>query len=257
MEILIDDLKINYIKKGSGKTILIIPGWGAPLETYNVLIDAISEYASVISLDMPGVGLSNEPKKSWNLDEYIEFIIKFIRAQKIKELDVIAHSNGGRIIIKMLGKFKLDFKINKVVLIGSAGIIHKKSIGKRIKIRTYKLCKKIAQTKFISKLFPDMLDKVKNYFGSADYKNASPIMRESMVKLINEDIIEYLPKINVPTLLIWGDNDTATPLEDAKTMERLIPDSGLVSVKGCSHYVFLEEPIYVNNVIKEFLGVRK
>lgn len=201
---------------------------------------------------MPGFGKSDEPKSSWNLDDYITFIINFIKSQDIEELDLIGHSNGGRIIIKLMSK-DLDFKINRIILIGSAGIVHKKTIKQIIKIKTFKFCKKFVQIKPIKKMFPDLLDKVKNHFGSADYKNASAVMRESMVKLINEDIRSYLPNIKVPTLLLWGENDTATPVSDAEIMEKMIPDAGLVKVKGCSHYVFLENPSYVNIVIANFL----
>ena len=98
-----------------------------------------------------------------------------------------------------------------------------------------------------------MIDKIKNSFGSEDYRNASPIMKKNLVQLINEDVKQYLQKINVPTLLIWGENDTATPISDGETMEKLIPDAGLIKVENCSHYVFLERPAYVNKIISVFL----
>ncbi len=253
METYIDNLKINYIKKGQGKTVLIIPGWGTVINTYITLINSISTYANVLCLDMPGFGESDEPKNSWNVDDYISFIIKFIKSQNIDELDVIGHSNGGRIIIKLMSRNDLDFKINKIILIGSAGIVHEKTIKQKIRIKIFKICKRFAQIKIIKSLFPSLLDKVKNHFGSADYKNASPIMRETMVKLVNEDLKDFLPNIGVPTLLIWGENDIETPIADAEIMEQMIPDAGLVRIKGCSHYVFLENPSYVNIVIANFL----
>ncbi|MCI8384342.1 MAG: alpha/beta hydrolase [Clostridia bacterium] len=253
IETYIDNLKINYIKKGTGKTVLILPGWGTVINTYNTLLNSISTYANVLCLDMPGFGISDEPKNSWNLDDYITFITKFIKSQNINELDVIGHSNGGRIIIKLMSKKDLGFKINKLILIGSAGIVHKKTMSQIIRIKTFKFCKKFAQIKPIKTILPNLLDKVRNHFGSADYKDASPIMRETMVKLINEDVRNFLPNIKVPTLLIWGENDTATPVADAEIMEQMIPDAGLIKVKGCSHYVFLENPSYVNIVIANFL----
>lgn len=249
----INELKINYIKKGVGKTVLILPGWGTVVETYNTLINSISKYSTVICLDMPGFGESEEPSKSWNLDDYISFIIQFIESQEIKELDLIGHSNGGRIIIKLMSQQNMNFKIKKIILIGSAGIVHPKTTNQKIRIRVFKICKNFAKIKLINKLFPDLLDRVKSFFGSEDYRDASPIMRETMVKLINEDVSMFLPNINVPTLLIWGENDTATPITDAELMEKMIPDSGLVKVKGCSHYVFLENPGFVNLVIENFL----
>ena len=251
---IIDNLNINYIKKGIGHNVLILPGWGTTINTYTNLIDSISKYSCVYCLDMPGCGESDNPKKSWNIDDYVSFIIKFIKSQKIKHLDLIGHSNGGRIIIKLISSKKINFKVNKIILIGSAGIVHTPTSSKKIKLIGFKICKKFLQFKPVSFIFPEALSKLKNFLGSEDYKKASPIMKETMVKLINEDLKNFLPNINVPTLLIWGELDTATPISDAKLMEKLIPDSGLVIVKNCTHFVFLEEPLYVNKIIYTFLN---
>lgn len=254
IKINIENLNINFIKKGTDTPTLIIPGWGTTIDTYLSLINSVSTYSTVYCLDMPGFGESQEPSFSWDLDNYVDFIVKFIELQNIKELNLIGHSNGGRIIIKLANKKSINFKINKIILIGSAGIVHKKSLTIKLKIYSYKFCKKILQFRPIKKLFPNALSKLKNIFGSEDYKNASPILKQSLVKLINEDLKSYLPNINAPTLLIWGENDTATPLADAKIMEKLIPDAGLVSIKNCSHYVFIENAVYVNTIISNFLN---
>lgn len=244
----INKLNINYIKQGEGKTVLILPGWGTTIATYTPLVNSISTYANVYCLDMPGFGESDEPEQSWNVDDFVDFIIEFIKEQKIKELDLIGHSNGGRIIIKLMNRKDLDFKVDKIILMGSAGIVNKKSFSQRVRIRTYKICKKLFKISLVQKAFPNLLNK----FGSDDYRNSSPVMRQTMVKLVNEDLREYLPNIKNPTLLIWGTNDTATPISDAELMEKLIPDSGLVKIDGCTHYAFLENPYYVNTVIKTF-----
>ena len=254
MKTVIDNLKINFIKKGIGKSVLILPGWGTTIDTYKTLINAISKYACVYCLDMPGFGQSDQPFNSWNIDDYISFVIKFIKNQNIKELDLIGHSNGGRIIIKLIGNKKIDFKVNKVILIGSAGIVHKKNLLFKYRLKVFKFLKKILGFKPIKFLFSNLLLELKNHFGSEDYRNASPIMKETLVKLINVDLTEYLQNINTPTLLIWGELDTATPISDGEIMEKLIPDAGLVRIQNCSHFVFLEKPAYINKIIYTFLN---
>lgn len=249
----INGLNINYMKQGEGKTVLILPGWGTTINTYMTLINSISTYANVYCLDMPGFGESQEPKEGWNVDKYVSFIIDFIKDQNIKELDLIGHSNGGRIIIKMMSK-NLDFKVGRIVLIGSAGIVHEKTIKQKMKIKRYKIGKKILEIGLIKKIFPNALENFKNKSGSEDYRNASPIMRETLVQLVNEDVREYLPNIKNPTLLIWGEKDTATPIEDAKIMEKLLPDCGLIKIENSTHYVFLENVAYVNKIIATFLN---
>ena len=98
-----------------------------------------------------------------------------------------------------------------------------------------------------------MLQKMQNKYGSADYRKASPLMKQILVKTVNEDLTELLQNIDRPTLLIWGDLDTATPLSDAKLMEEKIPDAGLVVLKNTGHYSFLEDFYTFSRVIDVFL----
>jgi pimeloyl-ACP methyl ester carboxylesterase len=105
-------------------------------------------------------------------------------------------------------------------------------------------------------LFPGALEKFKKTSGSEDYRNATPVMRDTLVRLVNEDLRHLLPNIKQPTLLIWGENDDSTPLSDGKAMEKLLPDGGLVVVKGAGHYCYLEQPSFVYRVLDSFLGVR-
>ena len=249
----IKNVKINYEKKGEGKTVLLLPGWGTTMDVYRNMINGVSQYANIIAFDMPGYGKSGVPEEAWDSNQWVDFVCEFIKAQNIKDLDLIGHSNGGRIIIKMMSRNNLDFKVGKIILIGSAGIVHKKSLKIRLKVKKYKIGKRILNLKLVRKLFPGALEKFQKNAGSEDYKNAPPVLKQSMVKLLNEDMRDLLPNINVPTLLLWGENDTATPIEDAEIMEKMIPDAGLVKVKGCSHYVFLEQPEYINRIIKTFL----
>ena len=240
----IDNLEINYIRQGEGRPVLILPGWNTTIEVYRLLIDAVSKYSEVITLDMPGFGKSSKLEESWNLDDQIEFVKKFVKALKLKEFDLIGHSNGGRTIIKMMAG-DVDFKVGKIVLMGAAGIEHQKTAKQKAMIGAAKVAKK-----FIPK---GMLEKMKQHAGSDDYRAAEPVMRDTLVKLVNEDLSEYLPKIKQPTLLIWGDLDTEAPVEDAIKMESLIPDAGLVRLGDCTHFAFVENPVYINRVIETFL----
>ncbi|MDR1671718.1 MAG: alpha/beta hydrolase, partial [Alistipes sp.] len=86
-----------------------------------------------------------------------------------------------------------------------------------------------------------------------DYNAASPVMRGTMSKVVNEDLRRFMPLIQAPTLLVWGSEDTATPIGDAKIMERLIPDAGLVTFPGAGHYSFLDRPAQFAAVLDSFL----
>ena len=98
-----------------------------------------------------------------------------------------------------------------------------------------------------------LLDKARRHYGSADYNAAPEVLRKTLVSLVNTDIRDVLPNIKCPTLLIWGDNDTATPLADAKIIESLIADAGLCVIKGTGHFSFVERPFEANAIINSFI----
>lgn len=255
MNICIDDINVNYIKEGNGENnILLLHGWGSNIELFNSMINELSKQNTVYALDMPGFGKTEEMKESWCVSQYVDFVIKFIEKMGIKKLSILGHSFGGRVIIKMCNLDILPFEIDKLVLLDSAGIKPKNNGSKTMKSRFYKFSKKIVSNKVVKKMFPDALDNLKQKFGSEDYKNATPIMRETLVKTVNEDLTDMLENISYPTLLVWGENDDATPLEDAKIMESKIKDSGLVVVKNTGHYSFLEDSIFVNRVLSTFFN---
>ena len=89
--------------------------------------------------------------------------------------------------------------------------------------------------------------------GSADYRAATPLMRQILVGVVNEDLKPLLPNIKQPALLIWGTLDTATPISDAHIFEELIPNAGLAEIQGAGHYSFLDNPVLFNAIMASYL----
>ena len=259
MHTVIKNLKINYVAKGiendCDEAVILLHGWGANITLYENIINFVSTKRKVYALDMPGFGESEEPKKSLTVDDFADFVLEFIEAMGIKKALLMGHSHGGRVSIKIANRESLPFELTKLILIDSAGIIPKKTLKKKIRQRTYKIGRKVLSIPLMQTLFPDALENLRNKHGSADYLNATPVMRETLVKVVNEDLEPLLPNIKVPALLIWGENDTATPLSDGQTMEKLIPDAGLVTVKGAGHYSYLENWGMVRRVLGSFLQI--
>lgn len=251
----IDGIKINYEIKGEGEAVVLLHGWGANITLFANLIELVSKKYKVIALDMPGFGKSSEPPDSWKVSDYSEFVIKFLSSMGVEKATLLGHSFGGRVIIKMATCFELPFEIDKIILVDSAGILPKKSPKQKRKQARYKFCKKILLLPPVKAIFPNALEKFQKKMGSADYASASPTMRKILVSVVNEDLQPLLPKIKQSTLLIWGENDTATPLSDGKLMEELIPDAGLVTIKNAGHYSFLDGQFIFNRVICSFLKI--
>ena len=254
MEITVKTINVNYIDEGEGTPVIFLQGWGTNIELYKKVIDKISTLTRIIALDLPGFGKTKEPSSAWNVDQYTDFVIAFIKELQLKKVILMGHSFGGRIIIKLMTKLKKEFEVEKIILLDSAEIKPKTTLKKQVKQQWFKICKKLANSKIGRKLSPGLVEKMQKKHGSADYRNATPIMRQVLVKAINEDLTNLLPNIKVPTLLVWGDQDTATPIEDAKIMGKLIPDSGLVVLKNTGHYSFLEDFYTFSRVMDSFLS---
>ena len=242
----VNGLKINYEEKGEGDLIVLLHGWGSNITLFANMTDLLSKKYKVVAMDMPGFGKSDEPKEVWDVSSYVQFVIDFLKDYDAKEVMFLGHSFGGRVIIKMHSRNDLPFKVTKVILVDSAGIMPPKSNKKAV-----------LSLGIVKKIFPDALENFRKKMGSADYAAASPMMRQVMVKVVNEDLEPYLPNIKAPTLLIWGVNDTATPLSDGEKMEKLIPDAGLVKLENAGHYSFLEQQFTFNRVMCSFMKIEE
>lgn len=250
----IDGIKINYDIRGEGECVLFLHGWGANIKLFDGLMNVTAQKYRTVALDLPGFGESEEPKSSWSVDDYAAFVIKFTESLGLEPAVLIGHSFGGRIMIKLLSGGLMP-NVTKAVFIDAAGIKPKKTLKQKFKLATYKAGKLLLSLKPIKAIFPDALENLRKSRGSADYNSATPVMRETLVKVVNEDLTELLPKIKASSLLIWGTLDTATPISDGEAFERLIPDAGLVRVQGGSHFAFLDAPELCARAISSFLKI--
>ena len=260
MNISIDGYNINYKITGpdnASQTCVMLQGWGTGLELYDFAAGTLNDAYRFVQFDLPGFGASDEPEEPWNVEAYARFFCKFMEALDIRKAVLIGHSYGGRVIIKLAELAKtepLPFEITKIVLIDSAGIMPERTPKQKRKVRRYKLLRNFLTSKPVHAMFPEVIDYWMSQQGSEDYRNASPVMKKCLVMAVNEDQRQWLHEIKQETLLIWGDLDDATPIGDAKIMESMIPNAGLVVLEGTGHYSFLEKPAQFRSIIRSFLG---
>ena len=169
----------------------------------------------------------------------------------IHKATFIGHSFGGKLSIIMASKY--PERVDKIVLIDSAGLIPKRGAKYYLKVYSFKALRYIYTNLFFWIKDEERIEKFYKKFGSDDYQESSVIMRRVLVKVVNEDLKPILKNIKASTLIIWGENDDATPLFMAKTMEKEIEDSGLVVFKGAGHYSFLDDYNKFVAVINAFL----
>jgi len=239
----INDVDVNYVnygKKDAESTLVYLHGWGQNIAMMKPIADPFDEEFNIVIIDLPGFGESSEPTHVWTLDEYVECVKEILDSLNVTNPILLGHSFGGKLSLMYASKYQ----VKKLVLFGSP---FKKEIKKEsIKLRMLKKLKKVPG---INKLEGF----AKKHIGSTDYKNASEVMRKIMVEHVNYDITDMVKKITCPTLIVWGTNDDAVPIERAKELESLIPDAGLVVYEGCTHYAYLERLNQTVNVLWNFL----
>ena len=251
MQTEINGYNINYEVEGNGKNIILLHGWLASLETMKPLANHLKKYFKVYNVDIIGFGKSDLPKEPMNTNDFGDFLNAFIEKLQIEEPILIGHSNGGRTILNFTGR-KLK-PIKKIVLIDSAGIKPKRNFKYYIKVYTYKAIKAILRLLPDKEKYNKIREKSLSKFGSQDYKDSPEVLRKTMSNIINEDMTPLLNNIEASALLIWGEEDTATPIRDAKIIEKYIPDAGLVTYKGAGHFSYIDRLTNVLAVLDEFL----
>lgn len=252
----VDGLSIRYIKAGSGKPLLVLHGWGCKAETMASTYFKLTSSSTIYAPDFPGFGESKTPQTAWNIDAYAAFVIKLLDKLNIDHCDVLAHSFGGRVMLKLLSEPQTKKRFGKVLITGGAGMKPKRKPTFFFK----KYTAKILKAPFMllpGKMREKGLQKLRNTtlwksLGSSEYSQLNGVMREIFVLTVSEFLESTLPSIDSEILLLWGEDDAATPLYQAKRMESGLKNGVLVTISNAGHYAFLDQPARFNAISKAF-----
>lgn len=252
------NLSVSYNRVGvqSKKTLIILHGWGSSKQVMMPLAKELSEIRDCYVFDLPGFGNSSVPELPWSVDNYADLIQEFIADLEFDSVDLLVHSFGGRIALKLCARPNAKQLIDKVLITGGAGMKPKR--GWKYYIRKYTA--KLLKAPFLilpSSLREKTLGWLRNTslwksLGSSDYSKLEGIMRETFVKTVTEYLEPCLPEIPHEVLLLWGENDEAAPLYQAKRMKEGIEHAELVVIDHAGHYAFLDRPSHFASIAKAF-----
>jgi len=218
------------MSQSQGKTILILHGWGSSSEKWREVGKFLSRNNfQVIAPDLPGFGKSPVPPKAWDIDDYVEWVKNFIAQQKLESFFLLGHSFGGSLAIKFVLKY--PEKVQKLILVAPA-CIRKKTLKKQILAKISKIFGFFSFLPFYSlvrKMF------YKFIVGKSDYLYFNGVMRESYLKIINQDLSDKLSLLKVPTTIIWGKKDDVVPLKDAYLINKKMANSKLMVIPEGDH----------------------
>lgn len=239
----------NYQKAGTGRRIIVmLPGWGDTSKTFNGLVKELKDDYTVLAVDLPGFGGSQAPDKAWGLEDYSNFVNDWLKKLGVKQVyALVGHSHGGATAIYGLGNELIN--ADKLILLASAGIRNQQKIQKSLFMAAAKTAKlpmlllPVTQRQKLRRKF---------YAAAGSDLMLLPHMEQTFKKIINQDVQSSAARVSVPTLLIYGSRDKATPIRYGHQLNRLIPGSRL-EVVSAGHFVHLDEPLAVTKLIKNFL----
>lgn len=254
-EIRLDNLLIHYKIAGQGPAILILHGWGGSSDSWRKVQEILSKKNyKVIVPDLPGFGKSETPPMAWTVKDYADFVNQFIKKilnESQEPFFLLGHSFGGRVAIKFAVLY--PEKIKKLILCNSAGIKQKWSLKEKLIFQL----SKIGNAIFTPKILERFKDRARNLFylflSNKDYFKANAKMKETLKKVLAEDLLPEISKIKTKTLIIWGQNDRLVPVKYAYIFKEKIKDSQMVILPKINHSPHLEVPEKLVEVILKFL----
>lgn len=248
--------EIIYEKTGQGKPLVILHGWGSSKRVMMPVAQNLAHLRTNYVLDLPGFGDSPDPARPWSIDDYADAVQAFIKSLDEEKVDLLVHSFGGRIILKLCARDFGKDHIDKVLITGGAGMKPKRSFKFYLKKYTAKILKvpfmilpALLREKALGWLRGTSLWKS---LGSSDYSKLSGVMRETFVKSVTENLESSLPQIPHEVLLLWGRNDDATPVYQAERIEKGIENAALVIIEDAGHYAFLDKPKQFTRIAEAF-----
>ncbi|TXG76338.1 alpha/beta hydrolase [Patescibacteria group bacterium] len=251
MQVVVQGLLTHYEQAGSkGPRLLLLHGWGDRLETYHQLTGLLQKDHQITSIDLPGFGATEPPKATWGLSDYASFVASFLEKLSWQPDVIVGHSNGGSIAVVGLANGTLTAK--QLVLLASAGVRNRQK-GRKL---AWKIAAKTG--KAATAVLPrSQQERVRRRFYGAIGSDllVAPHLQETFKRTVAEDITPFAKKLSISTLLVYGDEDEATPVETVGTvLHDAIPDSCLEIIHQADHFVHQQASADVARLIREFVS---
>lgn len=256
------DCNIAWYRNGNGKPLLILHGWGSESKVMMPVANKLADIRTCYLLDFPGFGQSDDPPIAWSIDDYADAVEAFILQNlKNEKIDLFVHSFGGRVAIKLLSRKEISGLFDKIIFTGAAGLKPKRKMSYYLR----KYSAKALKMPFSILPYPlreKGLNRLRNSalwkkLGSSDYVQLTGVMRETFVKTVTEYLDPLIPAIDHEVLLLWGENDQSTPLDQANRLDMALKQSALITLKDAGHYAFLEKPAEFTAIMRAYLEPEK
>ncbi|CAN5139579.1 alpha/beta hydrolase [soil metagenome] len=236
MYIRIDNRKIHFKRVGHGPAILFVHGWGGTVYSLHDVAQLATAKYTTYTIDLPGFGKSDNPPPHWGVEGYADLIALFLKKLNIKTPLYVGHSFGGAIGI-YIASHNPEL-ISSLVLCDS-------SFKRASKVSTVARIIKILPAS-VRPFFYPVEPIIKKVYYRLFQRNSDlmkyPHLEQNFRKIVTQDLTADTKKIHIPTLILWGEDDTATPVLWAYELEKNIAGSRLVVYPGVRHNLPLKRP---------------
>jgi pimeloyl-ACP methyl ester carboxylesterase len=230
-------VQLNTVQLGnSDRPIVMLHGWGQNLQSLQPMGELLAYKEKVHIIDLPGFGKSAPPPEDWDTTQYADRICQYLDDNGIDRADMLGHSFGGRVSIRLAHKY--PNRVRSITLINSGGLQRKRTFKQSLRSQWVRNMRNSFK---ISPIYRDeLLTWHTQKYGSRDYLNAGAL-QGTLVKTVSEDVTEIVKQISVPVLLLWGEADTETPVEMGHRYHSLFPNSQLITIPNRDHFMFQAE----------------
>ncbi len=258
----LDRMHVEVDGPDDAPAVVMLHGWGSSAALMRPFAQMLTDERRVHNLDLPGHGQTPPPPHAWGVPEYAELVAAYVRTY-IGDAPVpfIGHSNGGRISLFMASTDAYSGLIERMVLVSPSGVTPPRGMKYHVKKNVANVLK--APINLLPSGWRDGAHAhlrhslVWSMLGSSDYQNLDEAMRGTFVKTVGFHVDDRLDRITAPTLLFWGDQDTAVVEAQMRTLENELGDAGLVPLSGAAHYGYLDAPDVVMAGTRQFLGLER
>lgn len=268
-----DNIELAYTDEGQGKeTIIFVHGLGSYIPAWDKVIPELSKTYRCIAIDLPGYGKSSKAPHSGMMSFYADVINDFATAMHLDKFSLAGHSMGGQ--IGMVYSLKWPEKLNYLILVDPAGF-EPFTAGQKewfqdvmtptlVRLTTFEAIETNLASNFynVPKDAEFMITDRMAMRKASDFNGYCYAVSQSVAGMVNEPVLDKLQNIKTPTLIFFGENDNLIPnryLNPGRTRDiaesghAKIPQSELVMVPKCGHFMMFEKPEVFVQEVQDFV----
>jgi len=228
--------------------VLGLPGWQRTTADFRSVFSGLD----AVAVDLPGFGLSPPPETAWGSPEYAEWLVPLVAelAERAGHpVVLVGHSFGGRVGVRLAARHP-DL-VAAAVLVGAPLARLGPPPRPRLRLR---VARRLAAAGLVS---PGWVDRLRERYGSQDYRQAVGVMREVLVRTVGEEYGDDLRRLACPVLVVVGENDPVVTPAVAQAVAAQCPAARVVVLPGVGHLVPTEAPDALAREVRRVLAAAR